>query len=518
MSSLVKSFGYNVSGQLFARIISFAINMYLLRVINNDVIGLVNVRLNLMYSTILFLTREPMRKANIDRDSVPQFVNILWLSPIIATILSVICLAIWSIFSTTSENVSLFVLLSFPLSSIIEAFAEPFATISLRYSLGRHFAIGQGVLICMKRIFVFAALFILPNVYHLDLFAYAQYFGSIVYLIFHVSAFLIYMKGESYPELEKFQGFRSLLPDPSQGVDTESVKAVSTMFSHSILKQFIAEGSAYVMTFTELLSLKQQAVYDAVERIGSLVARAILAPLEENGFAYFSNAIHKQSTVFNKSTKEHDELIKTLSNILHIAGVIGFVACAFGVPYSPTAIYLYGGDLLYSNGGSVLLSLYSIYLFIMAVNGITECFAMASMNNREVLTHGSFLLLTALGQLFLNFVLCYYFNSPGFIIANIVTMMIRIGYSWRHISNYLGPRTPSFFTILPTFDTITFIFASFFATSFSYLIFGTTPGLSYLFSHLAIGAVLFSLLAMNIAQHDPVFANIVNSYLKPHNV
>ena len=36
-------------------------------------------RLTLLYNTILFLVREPMRKANILNKSIPQFVNLLWL-------------------------------------------------------------------------------------------------------------------------------------------------------------------------------------------------------------------------------------------------------------------------------------------------------------------------------------------------------------------------------------------------------------------------------------------------------
>ncbi|CAI5448073.1 unnamed protein product [Caenorhabditis angaria] len=520
MASLFSSFGYNFGGQLIARVVSFAINMYLLRKIDNDVLGLVNVRLTLLYTSILFLTREPMRKANIMGESQQKFINLLWMSPIIATFLSFICIFIWLTFSTTSENVSSFVLLSFPISAIIETLAEPFAVIALRFNLGQHFAIGQGILVCMKRIFVFFALILFPDVYHLDLFAYAQYFGSISYLIFNVVAFKSYIKNQSKAELKDFQTFETLLPKPSEGLDSQSITAISTMFSHSILKQLITDGSAYIMTFTDMLSLKNQAVFDAVERVGSLVARTILAPLEENCYAHFANHLHQQRIAKhekNINSNENQKIIDTLATILHIVGVIGCVVCVFGIPYSPTVIHFYGGTLLSANGGAVLLSLYSAYVFVMAVNGITECFAMASMDNKQVLLHGKFLFFSAIGHLTINYVLCVYLNSAGFIVANIINMIIRIGYSWRHISTFLGPeRTPSIFTVLPTSSTVVFLFASFFATGFSYLIFGATPGLSHTLAHLAIGAVLFSVLSMSIAQHDPVFFGIINGFLKDH--
>ncbi|EPB77109.1 Rft protein [Ancylostoma ceylanicum] len=297
MASLGRSLAVNFSGQLVARVFSFAINMYLLRIVNNDVLGLVNVRLTLLYNTVLFLTREPMRKANILRTSLPCFVNIIW----------------------------------------------------LRFSLTGHFAVAQSLLILLQRVFVLV-LITTTTMYHLDIFAYAQVLSSIAYLLFHYIAFLRYSR-LSMPELSSFTGFRSFFPQPRHGFDREALSAIGTLFAHSILKQLMTDGSAYVMTFTELLSLKSQAVYDAVEKVGSLVARIVLTPLEEMCFAYFSNAINKNSEMFTKSTESHDSLVENFSITLHVASVIGIVVSVFGVPYSPLAVFLYGGHLLYDNGG-----------------------------------------------------------------------------------------------------------------------------------------------------------------------
>uniref|UniRef100_A0A1I7TDU9 Protein RFT1 homolog n=1 Tax=Caenorhabditis tropicalis TaxID=1561998 RepID=A0A1I7TDU9_9PELO len=521
MTSLFSSLAHNLGGQLIARTLSFVINMYLLRRIDNDVLGLVNVRLTLLYSSILFLTREPLRKAAIQRGSLPKFINILWLSPLISTVLSVIGIYFWCTFSSTSDDVSWNVLLSFPISAIIESIAEPFSVISLRLeatsgSLGQHFAIGQGILICVKRIFVLAGLFIFPQMYHLDLFAYSQYFGAITYLLFNFIAFYFYVQKKSIPELQEFSNFSDLFPKIEEGIDRDSVNAVFTLFAHSILKQLLTDGSSYVMTFTELLTLKQQAVYDAVERLGSIVVRTVLSPIDENCNAYFSNTIRKESGVFNRNTDNHDELIKNLTTILHVVGVIGFVACVFGIPYSSTAIGVYGGSLLSDNGGALLLSLYSGYILVTAINGITEGFAMASMNNYEIYTHGKFLFVTSALHLFINYVLCVYINSAGFIVANIINMTIRIIYNWRRIKEYLGERTPSFTTVFPTFATSMFLGASLFATSFSYLIFATTPGMSHILSHVAIGAVCFGLIAQHTIQHDSVFAGVINTFMREH--
>ncbi|KAK6025633.1 Rft protein, partial [Ostertagia ostertagi] len=405
-----------------------------------------------------------MRKANILRSSLPSFINVIWLSPLISFTLSVFCTLFWRTFSS-SHDLPYHVLLAFPLSAIIESLAEPFAVISLRFSLSGHFAFAQSLLILLQRVFVLF-LVLSTSVSHLDIFAYAQILSSAVYLMFHYVGFLYYSRN-SMPELASFAGFRSFFPQPSYGVDRESLSAIGTLFAHSIMKQLMTDGSAYVMTFTELLSLKSQAVYDAVEKVGSLVARIVLAPLEEMCFAYFSNTVNQNSKVFNKSTDTHDNLVQNFAIVLHVACVAGVVVSVFGIPYSPLAVYLYGGHLLYDNGGAVLLSLYCIYLSILAVNGITECFAMATMSNSEVFSHGGFLLLSALAHLVVTFVLCTYMKAAGFIVANAINMLFRIGYSWRHIRNFLGSRTPPISTILPTFSTFVFLFFALAATSFT---------------------------------------------------
>ncbi|VDL85213.1 unnamed protein product [Nippostrongylus brasiliensis] len=547
MASLGRSLAMNFSGQLVSRVFSFGINMYLLRVVDNDVLGIVNVRLALLYNTVLFLTREPMRKANILRSSVPCFINIIWLSPLVALVLSAVCAQFWYMFSS-SHNVPFPVLLAFPLSAIVESFAEPFAVISLRFSLTGHFAIAQSLLILLQRVFVLVLLFS-TTISHLYIFAYAQVLSSVAYLVFHYSAFY-YHSRRSMPELVQFPGYRSFFPQPvyglerdsvsavgtffahsilkqlmtdgsayvmtfteilslksqgEYGLERDSVSAVGTFFAHSILKQLMTDGSAYVMTFTEILSLKSQAVFDAVEKVGSLVARIVLAPVEEMCFAHFSNAINQNSKVFDKSTDQHESLIRNFSIVLHVACVIGVVVSVFGIPYSPLAVYVYGGQLLYNNGGAVLLSLYCIYLSIMAVNGITECFAMATMNNVQIFSHGGFLFVSAVAHLVLTFVLGVYLSAPGFIIANAINMLLRIGYSWRHIKGFLGDRTPPIADVLPTFSTVIFLFFALMATLFTLLVFGSTPGISHTMAHLAIGGVLFLLVVAHIISTDHVF-------------
>ncbi|VDN34909.1 unnamed protein product [Cylicostephanus goldi] len=110
----------------------------------------------------------------------------------------------------------------------------------------------------------------------------------------------------------------------------------------------------------------------------------------------------------------------------------------------------------------------------MAVNGITECFAMASMNNAQLI----------------------------------------ILFSWRHISSFLGDRTPSFTTILPTFSTCVFLFFSLMATLITLLVFGSTPGLSHTLAHVGVGGVLLLLVISHIVSTDYVFQMLTHKLQK----
>ncbi|KAF8374951.1 rfth-1 [Pristionchus pacificus] len=506
MTKLFDALRYNFSLQFVSRLLSFGINMYLLRVVDSSVIGLVNVRLMLLYDTVLFLTREPMRKASILNENLQRFVNLIWLSPLISMALCGVIVPLWMYGSSTP--LALPVVLSFAGSAVIEALAEPFCVISLRFSLDKHFAVSQGLLIALKRVFIFALILDTP-IDHLTLFSVAQIVAAVAFTLFNYAAFYRYaVSGKA--ELASFRSYRDFFPRLEEGFDAGSIKAVSTLLAHSVLKQLLTDGSAFVMTFTRLLTLPQQAVYDSIERLGSLVSRLLLAPLEESSFAYFSNAISSaKNSVFKQNTDSHDVLVRTFTALMRDLIVCGLVVSAFGVPYSGVAVSIYGGQVLVANGGASLLATYAVYILIIAINGVTEAFAFATMNVEQIFSHGGFLLVSSLVHLSLSYALCLQFGAIGFILANMANMSVRIVYSWRHINKYLGMKCPSVFALLPSFGTIVFMGFALMGGLFSLVLFGSTPGLSHTLSHLAVGGVLFVMLALHIWQAERPFVTLM---------
>lgn len=66
---------------------------------------------------------------------------------------------------------------------------------------------------------------------------------------------------------------------------------VLSFFKQGIMKQVLTEGERYVMSMSPILTFHQQATYDIVNNLGSLFARFVFRPIEENSYFYFTQTI-----------------------------------------------------------------------------------------------------------------------------------------------------------------------------------------------------------------------------------
>uniref|UniRef100_A0A9J2PVW5 Protein RFT1 homolog n=1 Tax=Ascaris lumbricoides TaxID=6252 RepID=A0A9J2PVW5_ASCLU len=418
-STLASSFAPNLSGQLVSRLISFGINMYLLRRISGDLLGVVNVSLTLFYTTTIFLVREPFRKAFLSNDiPLSRVVNHLWLSPLICPLVALSLYSlIWVPFSTVPplELVHSYewALFAFGFAAWLEAVAEPFVIVSLRLAMDAQYALAQGLLVVTQRIAVIVLLFFTPMP-HITIFCCAQVIPS----------------------------------------SREDLSVLGTFALHSAFKQVLTDGTSYVLTFTDRFTLSDKAVFDAVDKLGSLVARVVLAPLEHSAYLFFSANLRRDVPIEKQQQDEVKRAVSTLEGLLHLTVVTGVIVCVFAVPYSPLAVSIYGGDLLSKNSGAAILRFYCVYIVIIAVNGITECFAMATMSSAQLFSHGWFLFIASPLHVLLSFLFSFYIGSYGLILANVVNMCARISYSWTHTRRLFSPYGVSICASLPTPSTV----------------------------------------------------------------
>ncbi|KAI6206808.1 hypothetical protein M3Y94_00956100 [Aphelenchoides besseyi] len=495
--SLSRILKYNLSGQLIGRISTFLINLYLIRYVDGNVLGLINVRLNLLYMTCSFLSTEPLRKVCLNSDfHIQDAVKYSWLSLPLCISIGTVLAVIWRqlpIQDLEIPEVYPVLIACFLLAAALESLAEPFAMASMKS--GRHglFAFAQSALLVVNKLCAIGLL--LFGVGPITALTAGQVVGSAAYVIIY------YLK---YAQLSLTNAI-DFSPWFNLSIDFElkRLKLIGTLLFHSVQKQLITDGSAYVMTFTQRLNFTEQAVYDAVERLGSLVARIALRPLEESCAVYFASHFGRTSQVTVPV-----RLAQLFMAFCRCLITLGTVIAVFSIPYSSLVVSIYGGSLLTNNNGALLLSMYTFYLLVMAVNGIVECFAFASMNSKAIFNHGKFLLVTSIGHLLTNVLLLYLCGAPGFIIANVLNMILRIGYNWRYIKTLKNTERLEFLDVLPDFSFIVSLLAALFVMLLSGLIFASTPGLIHTGAHVAVGGVMFLLVIAYLYQQGELYQRL----------
>jgi len=107
--------------------------------------------------------------------------------------------------------------------------------------------------------------------------------------------------------------------------------------------------------------------------------------------------------------------------------IIGSITIVYGLPYSNSVLFLYGGENLSEEGSATrLLQANCIYILVMAVNGITETFTFAAMTQDQVDKFNKKLVIYSGIFLFGAFIFVHVFGSIGFFIANGLNMSLRV--------------------------------------------------------------------------------------------
>ena len=81
--------------QILIRLLSFALNVVLLRISSTKILGIVNVKLTLLYETILFLAREPNRKVHARKGLVKENYDIFRESTVYSLAILSFCMSLW---------------------------------------------------------------------------------------------------------------------------------------------------------------------------------------------------------------------------------------------------------------------------------------------------------------------------------------------------------------------------------------------------------------------------------------
>ncbi|XP_037654169.1 protein RFT1 homolog [Choloepus didactylus] len=433
--------------QVLFRLITFVLNAFILRFLSKEIVGIVNVRLTLLYSTTVFLAREAFRRACLSGSNQRdwnQTLNLLWLTVPLGVFWSLLLGWVWlRLLQVPDPNVVPHYgagVVLFGLSAVVELLGEPFWVLAQAHMFVKLKVIAESLSVILKGILIAFLVLWLPH-WGLYIFSLAQLF----YTTFLVLCYVIHFtKLLGSPESTKQQTLpvsrmTDLLPNITRSgafVNWKEAKLTWSFFKQSFLKQILTEGERYVMTFLNVLNFGDQGVYDIVNNLGSLVARLIFQPIEESFYIFFAKVLEREKDASLQKQEDVAVAAVVLESLLKLALLAGLIITVFGFAYAQLALDIYGGAMLSAGSGPVLLRSYCLYVLLLAINGVTECFTFAAMNKEEVDRYNFTMLALSSSFLVFSYLLTRWCGSVGFIFANCFNMSIRITQSLRFIHHY----------------------------------------------------------------------------------
>ncbi|XP_050311216.1 protein RFT1 homolog isoform X2 [Anthonomus grandis grandis] len=472
-----------------------------------------NVRLLLLESTILFLSKEPLLKAcltNAKSHNWAQVVNLIWLSVPLSALLGVILVYIWINVLSPTEDIYFtqykYGCYAIALSCIIEQatqsvvlVAQSFCFVKLKIVIETFYVLG--------RTLIFVTLVLNRPSYAINAFSIAQLLSAVLFSILYYGFFAWYI-----PELKKkgktgqdplfadmadfpFRNIYDFLPGvmKNQGdiIDKKLLILTTTFVKQSFIKQILTEGERYVMTISPVLTFSQQSMYDIVNNLGSLAARFIFRPIEESSYFYFTQTIHRDEPLKQQDQKSVSEASEVLNQLCKVVTSIGLVVVVFGQSYSNTLLYLYGGKkLVETTLPTTLLQFHCFAIVLLAINGVTEAYVFATMNNKQLERYNYLMVIFSITFLLISYLLTNMLGPVGFILANCVNMAARILHSLHFIhQKYLGTNHNPLNGLIPAPKFVIVLFLCGISSKYSEAHFAPKSTLL----HIAFGGVLFLL-------------------------
>ncbi|XP_043569059.1 protein RFT1 homolog isoform X2 [Chiloscyllium plagiosum] len=429
LTNAAKLTSYSAGLQVLFRLLSFLLNAYTLRYVSKETIGIVNVRLTLLYSTVVFLAREAFRKACLNvgvEQKWAQVINLLWLTVPLGVLWSLLLGWVWLHLVTTPDPALIphyeVGVAAFGLSAIVELLSEPLWILAQVHMLVRLKVIAESLAIVAKCVLTVLCITIVPH-WGLYIFSVAQLLYSGCLLTCYVLYFMKYI-GSQEAQRKSFplSTVSDVLPKYHCNqpiIDLRLAVLTWSFYKQSFLKQILTEG-----------------VYDVVNNLGSLVARFMFLPIEESFYVFFVKVLERGKDIGHQKQEDVSMAANVLEMLMKLMMLIGLTITVFGYSYSHLALNIYGGSMLSLGPGPTLLRCYCVYVLLLAINGVTECFTFAAMSKEEVDRYNFMMLALSLTFLGFSYCLTWWQGGVGFILANCLNMGLRITHSLQYISRY----------------------------------------------------------------------------------
>jgi len=419
--------------------LNFVFNNLVITQVGPDAYGIAAVKLNLILTTLLTFVREGVRLASIKEGSIDDIISkkrviiIGWYPSYLLCIITIPVLLFQynNINININENIAL---LMYCIAAIIETIAEPWFNAFAHSGNpipGLQATAGAA---SFQKLGIFIGFYFQLN----SLLCFG--IGQIVYSIAFTIALMMQTSQliESTNEAIQYSDFHPHHFFNSISIDKDfyimqwtAIQSTTT----AVLKHILTESDKALLSFT--VSSKDIGVFAVAHNYGSLVARTVFAPIEQNARLVFA-----RTATSIKTKKEVDTLASVLSGIIRIVLILGLGAAIFGPTLTRPLIYVLLNRKSTWNDNdrisvSTTLDMYCPYLLVLALNGVSEGFlhtaALPSqifrINCGLIISSGVFISSIWIANQWYNLKI----GPIEVVIANATGMLIRVLWNFFHI-------------------------------------------------------------------------------------
>nr|QBH67477.1 hypothetical protein UE_1411 [Ustilago esculenta] len=444
--------------QVSARALTFVLNQVLVRLVSPSIFGLANIQLELLLSTILFLSRDGFRTILIRTEHVAtstttskhsakpaassetgpkrgitNSIHNISLLPIpIGLVFTVAACSAYVLYispramhATPTFHTSIAL---YALGALAELAYEPLLIRAMRLSQPSLRVKAEGAAVFIKVITTIATILVLPRWSSIPsslkriladekdiallAFGIGQACFGLTMLAVHLSYFFsrygVTQTLDLYvPRPERIGHIDSMTKEPRTHkvwIDGPTMSLCVAMAQQGILKHALTEADKFAVA--KYASLEDQGGYALASNYGSLVARILFQPVEETCRIVFSSelvALDPESAEYgaakasvNKNTL--DRVSGMLSAMFRLHSLLACIMTTFGGPLSTAFLYIMAGpQWALETSAPAILSAYTFYLPIMGFNGIVEGFLQSVASQRQVVQYSHILMTASAG-------------------------------------------------------------------------------------------------------------------------
>jgi len=398
---------------LLFRVVSFACTQATLRLLDPSTLGKASIQLELLLTTVLFISREGFRLA-LTRNVTEENWNVAWLT--IPTV-SFVALSsvLWHLFfSPLAANDKDYRIggLLYCLAAWIEGCGEPAVLYYLRQMHVAKRASAEGIATVAKTMTTIVCLRSADGKWHVTAFGIAQ--------LVYGSVYSIYLYSGSWRKMVK----------PKLASFQRATCHMTLVFTiQGFFKHLLTEADKIILTAVS--NNYNQGVYAMGSSYGGMAARILLQPLEENARLLWSRLAGRKDTT---------ELEVSYRVLVKLVIFIGLVFSCLAVNYTNLLLNILAGRKWGSNPEAAqVLSAFCVYTAFLACNGMTEAFVYGvASSGGEMGRLGLVHMLTGVFFAATAFFLVPTYGTVGLVIANCVAMLARSSYSIFFATSYFS--------------------------------------------------------------------------------